>query len=191
MILTLVPEVGANGQDGAPESAGPRLVIDVAVSRRQETGGLVTGELALSGTHAHTAVHPVRLPKLQGHAGPVFEDALASVEQVRFAFPGWAQEAFPGRFVENGDGSAPASDGSVARDLVDLQTLDGHGDVVCGDVRRGGFGGAVVEDVLGKSSGKISGKVGCFVGVGAGFASGYRDSAVGVRTRHVVGEIQV
>ena len=126
------------------------MVIDVAVSRRQETGGLVTGELALSGTHAHTAVHPVRLPKLQGHAGPVFEDALASVEQVRFAFPGWAQEAFPGRFVENGDGSAPASYGPVAGNLVDLQTLqtlDGHGDVVCGDVEGWGFCCVVVEDV--------------------------------------------
>ena len=39
--------------------------------------------------------------------------------------------------AENGDGSAPASDGPVARDLVDLQTLDGHGDVVCGDVKGG------------------------------------------------------
>ena len=51
--------------------------------------------------------------------------------------------------AENGDGSAPASDGPVARDLVDLQTLDGHGDVVCGDVKGGGFGGVVDEDVLG------------------------------------------
>ena len=51
--------------------------------------------------------------------------------------------------VENGDGSAPASYGPVARDLFDLQTLDGRGDVVCGDVKGGGFGGVVVEDVLG------------------------------------------
>ena len=66
----------------------------------------------------------------------------------------------------------------MARDLVDLQTLDGHGDVVSGDVKGGGCGGVVVEDVLGWSSGEVSGKVGCVVGVGAGFASGYRDSAV-------------
>ena len=52
-------------------------------------------------------------------------------------------------FVENGDGSAPTSYGPVARDLVHLHTLDGHGDVVCGDVKGGGFGGVVVEDVLG------------------------------------------
>ena len=49
----------------------------------------------------------------------------------------------------------------------------------------------VVEGVLGLSSGEVLGKVGCVMGVGAGFASGYRDSAVGVRARHVVGEVQV
>ena len=76
------------------------MVIDVAVSRRQETGALGADELALSGTHAHAAVHPVFLCKLQGCAGPVFEDVLASVEEVRFAFPGWSQE--------NSDASAPA-----------------------------------------------------------------------------------
>ena len=81
--------------------------------------------------------------------GPVFEDVLASVEEIRSAFPGWLQEAFPVYFVENGDGSAPASNGPVAGDIVDLQTLDGHGDVVCVDVEGGGFGGVVVEDVLG------------------------------------------
>ena len=130
MILTLVPEVGADGQDGVTESAGPRWVIDVSVSGRQETGARVAGELALSGTHTHPAVHPVRLSKLQGRAGPVFEDVLASVEEVCFALPGWPQKAFPVCFVENGDGSAPALYGPVAGNLVDLQMLDGHGDVV-------------------------------------------------------------
>ena len=110
IILTLVPEVGGDEQDSVTESAGPHLVIDVAVSGRQETGALVAGELALSGTHAHTAVHLVRLSKLQGRAGPVFEDVLASVEEVRFAFPGWPQEAFLVCFVENGDDAAPASE---------------------------------------------------------------------------------
>ena len=47
--MTLVPEVGADMQDGVTESAGPRLVIDVAVSGRQETGALVAGELAFEG----------------------------------------------------------------------------------------------------------------------------------------------
>ena len=88
MILTLVPEVGADRQDGATESAGPRVVVDVAVSGRQETGTLGAGKVALSGTDAHAAVHPVSLSKLQGRAGPVFEDVLASVEEIRFAFPG-------------------------------------------------------------------------------------------------------
>ena len=59
MILTPVPEVGADRQDSATESSDPRVVVDVPVSRRQETGALGAGELALSGTHAHAAVHPI------------------------------------------------------------------------------------------------------------------------------------
>ena len=118
------------------------------MSGRQETGALVAAELALSRTHAHTSVHPVLLSKLQGRSSSIFEDVFASVEEVRFAFPGWPQETFPACFVENGDGSAPASYGSVAGNPVDLQTLDGHGDVVCGEVEGGGFGGVVVEDAL-------------------------------------------
>ena len=139
IILSLVSEVGADRQVGATESAGPRVVIDVATSGRQETGVLAAGEIALSGTYAHVAVHPVCLSKLQGCAGPVFEDVSASVEEVRFAFPGWPQEAFPVCFVENGDGSAPVSCGPVTGNLVDLHTLDGYGDVVCGDVVGIGF----------------------------------------------------
>ena len=149
MILTLVPEVVADRQDGAKESAGPRVVVEVAVSGRQETTALGAGVLALSGTYAHAVVHPACLSKLQGRAGPVIEDVLASVEEVRFAFPEWPQEAFPVCFVENSDSSAPASYEPVARDLVDLHTLDGHGDVVCGDVKEGRSGGVVFEDVSG------------------------------------------
>ena len=70
-------------------------VADTAVSRRQKTCTLVAGELALSGTHAHTAVHPVRLQQLQGRAGPAVEDVLARVKEVRITFPRRPQEAFP------------------------------------------------------------------------------------------------
>ena len=72
MILTLKPEVGADGQDSATESAGPCLVIDVAVSERQETGALVAGELFKT----------ICLAVLQGPAGPVFEHVLVSVEEI-------------------------------------------------------------------------------------------------------------
>ena len=89
-------------------------------------------------------------------------------------------------FVENGDGSAPTSCGPVIGNLVELQTLEGHGEFVCGEVKGGGIGVVVVEGVLGYSSREVSGKVGCVVGVGAGFASGYQDSAVSVRARHVI-----
>ena len=60
MIVTLVPKENADGQDDATEPASPRFAVDVAVSRRQGTSVLVTGELMLSGTLAHAAVHPVR-----------------------------------------------------------------------------------------------------------------------------------
>ena len=61
MILTLGLEVGADSQHGVTESTGPRLMVDVAASGRQDTGALGAGELTLSGTQAHAAVHPVRL----------------------------------------------------------------------------------------------------------------------------------
>ena len=77
MILTLVPEEGADRQDGATESVGPRVVVDVAVSGRQEKGALGAGELALSGTHAHAAAHPLCLSKLQERAGPVFRGCVS------------------------------------------------------------------------------------------------------------------
>ena len=57
--------------------------------------------------------------------------------------PGGPQEV-----LENDVDSAPASYGLVAGNLVDLQMLDGDGDVVCGDVDGGRFGDVVVKDVL-------------------------------------------
>ena len=41
-------------------------------------------------------------------------------------------------FVENDDASGPGSYGPVARDLIDIQTLDRHADVG-GDAKREGF----------------------------------------------------
>ena len=48
------------------------MVIDVAVSERQETGALVAGELFKT----------ICLAVLQGPAGPVFEHVLVSVEEI-------------------------------------------------------------------------------------------------------------
>ena len=107
-MLTPVPEVSANRQGSAAEPTNPRLLVGVAVSRRQRTGALVAGELRLSGTPAHTVVRGVRLSKLQARAGPVVEDVLTRVKKVRFTFPRRPEEAFPGRFVENDYDSAPA-----------------------------------------------------------------------------------
>ena len=69
--------------DDATESADPRLVIDVAVSGKLERRTFGTGELALSGSHGHSAVHPVYLSKLQGCAGLVFADVLVSAQDGR------------------------------------------------------------------------------------------------------------
>ena len=52
------------------ELSSERLVVDVAVSVRQETGALVAGKLALSTTHSQSVAHPVHLSKIQGYAGP-------------------------------------------------------------------------------------------------------------------------
>ena len=76
MIRSFVPEVGADRQDGAAEPASPRLPVDVAVSRTQETGALVAGETPWSGTHAHAALRSIRPPKLLGRTGPVVDDVL-------------------------------------------------------------------------------------------------------------------
>ena len=149
VILTLVLEVGADGQDGATESAGPRLVIDVAVSRRQETGAMVASERALSCTHAHTAVQPVRLPKLQGRAGPEFKHVLASVGGGLIRFPktvaGGLSSVFrgerrwfrPGLVRTGGWKSCRPPNARRARRRR-LRRRE-----------RRGFGGGVVEDVLG------------------------------------------
>lgn len=104
-ILTLVSDVGTDRQDDAIEPAGPRLLVDVAVTRRQKTGALVAGKLALSGAHAQTVVCPILLPTLQGRTGPVLEDVLARVKEVSYTFPRRPQDTFPSCSVENGDDS--------------------------------------------------------------------------------------
>ena len=66
-------------------------------------------------------------------------------------------------FIDNGDDSAPPSYGPEAGNLVNLQTLDGWGDVVFRNVEGGRFGGVVVKDELCEPSEKVSGGVGCVV----------------------------
>ena len=66
--------------------------------------------------------------------------------------------------VENA-GTASASYGPVAGNLGDLQTSEGHGEVVCCDIEGGEFGCVAVRDVLCQPGGKVSGAVGlCRVG---------------------------
>lgn len=122
MVLILVSEVGTDSQDSAAEPGRARLLVDVAIPQRQKTTALIAGELALSGTHAHTAVCPVCHSTLQLRAGPVVEGVFARVNEVRFTFPRRRQKAFLVCFEENSDDSAPDSYGPVAGYLIERST---------------------------------------------------------------------
>ena len=94
-------------------------------------------------------------------------------------------------FIEDDNDSAPAAYRAVAGDFLDLQALDGHGNVVLGDVVRGGLVGAVAKNVRRQTCGQESREVEAVVGVGERFAASHRHSTGGVRARHVVGEVEV
>ena len=122
-IVGLVPEVSSDGEDGVAKAARPSLLCDVALAGGQETGAPIARELALRGTDAQATVRHIRLPVSQGRVDPVLivENVLTGVKEIRFTLPGWPKKAFPACLVEDGDGSAPAADGSVAGNLFDLQ----------------------------------------------------------------------
>ena len=94
-------------------------------------------------------------------------------------------------FVEDGYESAPAAYIAMAGDFLDLQALDGHGNVVLGDVVRGELVGVDVKNVRRQPRGQKSREVGSVVGVGARFAANHRHSTGGVRARHVIEEVEV
>ena len=70
-------------------------------------------------------------------------------------------------FIEDDNDSAPAAYRAVAGDFLDLQALDGHGNVVLGDVVRGGLVGAVAKNVRRQTCGQESREVEAVVGVDA------------------------
>jgi hypothetical protein len=76
MVAGLVPEVRADGEDGAAETVDPIVVCDEAVAWRQKSGALISGEFALGSTDAHATVHPISLLKLKWCAGPVSKNML-------------------------------------------------------------------------------------------------------------------
>ena len=169
---TFAHDVGAFRQDSAAEPASPHLLVDlqqIPVPRREK-----------SDIHALTAVRLVLLPTLQGRTGPAVGDVWARVKDVPFTLRRRLQKASSVCFVENHDYSAPASYRPVVTgNLIELQTLNGHGNVDGGHVEGGGVCGVVGEDVLRLTSGKLSGYAGDVVWVGARFAAGYRHSTVG------------
>ena len=123
MIFILVPEAGADKQDGAADSASPHFPATMR-----------TRWYTLFGCRRSAARRPSRIK----------EDVLARIKEVRLTFPRRPQEAFPVWFVENGGDSASASYGLAAGNLVDLQTPNGRGN---GEVEGGGSC-VVVADVL-------------------------------------------
>ena len=66
------------------------------------------------------------------------EDVLPGVLEFYLSLPRWLEKTLPVGFVEDGYDSAPAAYRSMTGDLIDLQALDGHANVVLGDVVRGG-----------------------------------------------------
>lgn len=58
MVAGLVPEAGADGEDGTAETIGPILVRDKAVAWRRNSGALISCDFSLGSTDAHEAVQP-------------------------------------------------------------------------------------------------------------------------------------
>ena len=76
-------------------------------------------------------------------------------------------------FVEDCYDFAPTAYGAMAGDILDLQTLDWHGNDGVGDVVCGGLAGVVVTNVRRQPCGQESLEVGAVVGIGARFAANH------------------
>ena len=111
---------------------------------------------------------------------------MPGVLEVHLWLPRWMEEALPIGFVKDGYDSALAAYIAMAGDFLDLQALDGHGNVVLGDVVGEGLVGVVVQNVRRQPSEQESRQDGAVVGVRARFAANHRNSTGGVRARHVV-----
>ena len=64
----------------------------------------------------------------------------------------------------------------MAGDFLNLQALDGHGNIVLDDVVRRELGGVVVEDVRRWPCGQKPREIGAVVGVCAAFAANHQDT---------------
>lgn len=68
-----------------------------------------------------------------------FANVSVVVVDVHLPPPGRAVEAFPARFVQDGDNAAAASYGLASRNLVDLRMLDWRGDALSAETRAAGI----------------------------------------------------
>ena len=114
------------------------------------------------------------------------EDVLPGVLEVHLWLPRWIEEALPVGFVKDGYDSALAAYIAMAGDFLDLQALDGHGNVLLGDVVGDGLVGLDIQKVHRQPSEQASRQDGAVVGVRARFPANHRNSTGGVRARHVV-----
>ena len=74
----------------------------------------------MGSTDAYATVQPIRLLELKWCAGPVPEDVLSEMLEVRLSLPRWLEEALPVSLVEDGDDTAPATYRPVAGDFLDI-----------------------------------------------------------------------
>ena len=190
-VLSFVPEVGSDRENGVCEAFSPHVAGDAFVARGSGAMTCSSGKFSLGGAYAHVAVKTIGLAVLIGGACPVLKDVVTRVLKVDFTFPGGADEAFPVGLVEYGDDTTTAANRLVASDAVDFQALNGSRNVVFGDVVRRGLGGVTVEDVLGQSGWKKTREVVGVAGVEARFAAGDGHAGFGVNSRHVGRQIQV
>ena len=87
MVEGLVPEVDADGEDGAAETIGPILVRDKAESWREKTGALISREFSLTSTDALATVQPICQLELKWCACPATKNVLPEALQVHLSLP--------------------------------------------------------------------------------------------------------
>ena len=67
-------------------------------------------------------------------SGPICEDVMSEGLEIKFKFPGGAEESVPVSFIHNDNGAASTAHTLVSSDFGDVEQYWGCGDVICSDV---------------------------------------------------------
>ena len=73
-------------------------------------------------------------------SGPICEDAMSEGLEVKFTFPGGAEESVPVSFIQNSNGAASTAHTLVSSGFGDVEQYWGYGDVIGSDVIWGRLG---------------------------------------------------